>query len=128
MAATEPGQVIDHFAKYFNSGDLESLLRDLYEEDAILIPEPGPATAAGKAAIREVLNAFLAMNGSLQVLATTAVVHGDIALTHTRWRLEFPDGEPMESVTAEVVRRQPDGTWKYAIDNPWGGAVLDAIG
>ena len=33
MAATEPGQVIDQFAKFYNSGDLESLMRDLYEDD-----------------------------------------------------------------------------------------------
>jgi hypothetical protein len=31
----------------------------------------------------------------------------------------------MEGTTAEVVRRQADGTWRYAIDNPWGGVVLD---
>ena len=91
-------------------------------------PKPGPATASGKAAIREVLTAFLDMKGTLEVLATTAVVNGDIALTHTRWRLDVPGGEPMESVTAEVVRRQPDGTWKYLIDNPWGGSILEAIG
>ena len=35
-------------------------------------------------------------------------------LSQRRWK----------GVTAEIVRRQPDGTWKYAIDNPWGGAVL----
>jgi len=127
MAATEPAQVIDQFAKFFNSGDLESLMRDLYEDDAIIIPEPGPATVSGKPAIQEVLTAFLNMQGTLQVLATTAVVLGDVALTHTRWRLDIPGGDPIESVTAEVVRRQPDGTWKYAIDNPWGGAVLDAM-
>jgi len=25
-------------------------------------------------------------------------------------------------ITAEVVRKQADGTWKYIIDDPWGGA------
>jgi hypothetical protein len=30
----------------------------------------------------------------------------------------------MEHTSAEVTRRQPDGTWKYAIDNPYGGEVL----
>jgi ketosteroid isomerase-like protein len=59
-------------------------------------------------------------------LATTTIRSGDIALTHTRWRLDIPNADAMESVTAEIVRRQPDGTWKYAIDNPWGGSVLDA--
>ena len=33
------------------------------------------------------------------------------------------DGNPVDlrGSTAEVVRRQPDGTWKYAIDHPFGG-------
>jgi hypothetical protein len=30
----------------------------------------------------------------------------------------------MEHTSAEVARRQSDGTWKYAIDNPYGGEVL----
>ena len=46
--------------------------------------------------------------------------NGDIGLTHTHWRLDIPGSEAMEGVTAEIVRRQSDGTWKYLIDNPWG--------
>ena len=37
-----------------------------------------------------------------------AVINGDIALTST----QLPDG----SVTAEVARRQSDGTWLWIID------------
>jgi hypothetical protein len=37
-----------------------------------------------------------------------ALICGDLALTSTR----LPDG----SVTAEVARRQSDGTWLWAID------------
>jgi hypothetical protein len=37
-----------------------------------------------------------------------ALICGDLALTSTR----LPDG----SVTAEVARRQDDGTWRWAID------------
>ena len=125
MAAKEAGQVIEHFTTLFNSGDLEGLMRDLYEDDAVLIPEPGAVPASGKAAIREALQGFLDLKGTMMVVATTDVVKGDIGLTHTRWRLDIPGGEAMEAVTAEVVRRQSDGTWKYAIDNPWGGAILD---
>ncbi len=34
------------------------------------------------------------------------------------------DGNPVElhGTTSELVRRQPDGTWKYVIDHPFGGA------
>ncbi len=34
------------------------------------------------------------------------------------------DGNPVElhGSTAEVARRQPDGTWKYVFDHPFGAA------
>jgi ketosteroid isomerase-like protein len=36
--------------------------------------------------------------------------------------MEPQDGAPMqmEARSADVLRRQPDGTWRFVIDNPWG--------
>jgi ketosteroid isomerase-like protein len=33
-----------------------------------------------------------------------------------------PDGEPVQLAAnnADVLRRQPDGSWRFVIDNPWG--------
>lgn len=46
---------------------------------------------------------------------------GELALLRGEWRLRgtAPDGSPLElaSRTAEVVRRQPDGSWLYVIDH-----------
>jgi ketosteroid isomerase-like protein len=125
MGATEPAQVIEHFCKLFNSGDLDGLVESLYEDDAVFIPSPTDAPVSGRAGVADSLKGYLATGGKVSVLATTAVRKGDIALTHTHWRLDIPGAEAMEGVTAEIVRRQTDGTWKYAIDNPWGGAVLE---
>ena len=125
MGATAPEQVIQEFSKLFNSGDLDGLIENLYEDDAVFIPSPTDAPIRGKATVTEALKGFLGLSGTLSVLKTTTVQNGDLALTHTRWRLDIPGGDPLEGVTAEIVRRQPDGTWKYAIDNPWGGVVLD---
>src|SRR4029450_10309582 len=48
----------------------------------------------------------------------------DLALTTSKWVLEGigADGKParMEGQSAEVARRQPDGTWLFVIDNPYG--------
>ena len=45
-------------------------------------------------------------------------------MTTSKWVLEGtgPDGKPikMEGQSAEVARRQPDGTWLFVIDNPFG--------
>ena len=49
---------------------------------------------------------------------------GDLALIHTPWTMHMPNGSSSEGATAEVVRRQADGTWKYIIDNPDGTALL----
>ena len=126
MGATEPTQVIEQFMKYFNSADVDGLLDNVYEEDVVLVPAPGGDSISGKAAVREVLQGFLGMGGSMTLLGATAFQNGDIALTHSQWRLEVAGSDPMEATTAEVVRRQADGTWKYMIDNPWGGGVLGA--
>jgi ketosteroid isomerase-like protein len=50
---------------------------------------------------------------------------GNIALTQAKWSVNGTDadGKPvtMSGRSAEVVRRQADGTWLFVIDNPRGG-------
>jgi ketosteroid isomerase-like protein len=47
-----------------------------------------------------------------------------IAFTTSKWVLEGtgPDGKPLkiEGQSAEIARQQPDGTWLFVIDNPYG--------
>lgn len=126
MSATKPGQVIEKFVEYFNAGSLDDLVQDLYEDGAMLSAVPGADLASGKAAIREALQAFLALGGKMTLIHGTTFENGDIALTHNRWRIDIPDREALGGCTAEVIRRQADGSWKYAIDNPWGSSWLDA--
>ena len=49
---------------------------------------------------------------------------GELALLQGEWHLDgtAPDGSPLElsARTAEVVRRQPDGSWLYVIDHAFG--------
>jgi ketosteroid isomerase-like protein len=51
------------------------------------------------------------------------VEQGELALLSNRWWMTIGDLE-LSAATAEVARRQPDGTWKYAIDNPDAAGVL----
>jgi ketosteroid isomerase-like protein len=47
----------------------------------------------------------------------------DLALVYNDWRMSAKgrDGKPMERTgkAVEVVRRQADGTWRFAIDDPY---------
>jgi ketosteroid isomerase-like protein len=126
MGASEPAHVIDVWIKLFNSGDLDGLMSELYEDGAVLQAAPGTPSASGKEAVRAVIEGFLALKGTMSLLASETVVTGDLALCRDYWRLEVPGSDAMEGVTADVVRRQADGSWKYVIDNPFGGAPLAA--
>jgi uncharacterized protein (TIGR02246 family) len=125
MGVDDPRQMHEHFAKYFNSKDADGIL-SLYEDDAVILAAPGQP-AAGHDAIREALGGFIAMGGTVTFVAEAEpIINGDLALTHGRWRLDVEGAEPMESATAEVLRRGADGKWRYVLDNPWGTSILDA--
>jgi uncharacterized protein (TIGR02246 family) len=123
MSATEPEQIHRLFEQAFNAGDLEGLMA-LYEPEATLVPQPG-AVAEGSPAIRESLRWFLDRKGRITLDTKLVLRVGDLAYLSNRWSLTggtMPDGSPAElgATTAEVVRQQPDGTWRLVIDNAWG--------
>jgi uncharacterized protein (TIGR02246 family) len=128
MKVYNPEDMNSAFAEAFNSGDIESLL-SLYEPEAVLIPRPGQV-AEGAEAIRVALQELLALNGFMRSENRYALVHGDVALLRAEVHLvgTTPDGTPLEihNHTAEVVRRQQDGSWLYIIDHPYGADPPDA--
>lgn len=124
MKVYKPEDMNSAFAQAFNSGDIEALL-SLYEPDAVLVPRPGRAEVVeGVEAIRAALQELLALKGRMRSENQYALVHGDVALLRARVHLvgTGPGGErvEVENHTAEVVRRQPDGSWLYILDHPYG--------
>jgi uncharacterized protein (TIGR02246 family) len=123
MPVSDLKQLSHGFAAAANAGDLDALC-GFYADDAIFVGPDGH-TAAGKAAIREVLAGFLASKPSMQFTHEYVYESGDTALARGKWTLTStgPDGAPstMSGSSIEVVRRQPDGSWRYVIDHPWGG-------
>ena len=67
------------------------------------------------------------MDGQLDMTTQYTVVHGQVALLGNRWTMRIGDDE-MTATTTEVARRQPDGTWRYLIDNHDGASVLAGRG
>lgn len=110
------------FEELFNEGDIDGLV-GLYEADAALIVQPG-SVVTGKEGIRPALQGFLDLGGKISLDTKAVVEVGDLAYLTNRWSLvgTAPDGSDLEmgAVTAEVARRQDDGTWLYVIDNAIG--------
>ena len=124
MAVFDLKQLSREFSKAVNAGDLDAVC-ELYAADAIFIPAPGAEAVSGSAAIREVLAGFLASRPTLDFEHTDIFQAGDTALARGPWKLTStgPDGAPsvIAGNSLEVLRRQPDGSWRYVIDHPWGG-------
>ena len=122
MAARTPEDVDRLFAEALNAGNLDALVA-LYEPEASLSPAPGKQVS-GHAAIREALGQFVAAKPRMELSARVVAQSGALALCTARWKLVMTgqDGKPQEVAgqSLEVVRRQPDGRWLFAIDEPFG--------
>lgn len=122
MKVMEPQGINSAFEEAYNSREIERLVA-LYEPDAVMAPSPGKR-AVGNSAIREVLLRLLAIGGKMQCRNLYCIRVGSIALLQAEWSLSGtrPDGKPVElsSRTAEVVRQQEDGSWRYIIDHAFG--------
>jgi ketosteroid isomerase-like protein len=101
----------------FNGGDVDALMA-LYVDDAQMVRDDG-SVACGLDAIREIWAGFVALRGRITMRTRFAVEQGDIALLSNAWEFEGA-GLTLSATTAEVARRGSDGTWRYAIDNPFG--------
>jgi len=117
-----PEQVLESIVDGINTGNLDSLM-PLYEPGAAFAAQPG-TLAHGLPGVRGSLAAFIAMKGTLDLQVTRVLEAGDLALVAGAWSFTGtgPDGEPVKLTAhnADVLRRQPDGSWRFVIDNPWG--------
>jgi ketosteroid isomerase-like protein len=112
-AESEPAARPEDLGRYFveraNAGDVEGLVT-LYEPGAVLAFPPGRLTT-GHDEIRKVYADLLADRPSFSSAGQQpAIRNGDLALTSTR----LPGG----GATVEIARRQPDGSWRWVIDQP----------
>lgn len=75
--------------------------------------------------MRQSISGFLAMKPQIDIKVDKVVQAGDLALVYSSWTMKGkgPDGNDMQmsGKGREVARRQRDGNWLFAIDDPMGG-------
>lgn len=105
--ATEPNDLEIFFVERANAGDLEGLVA-LYESNAI-VANGDREVAIGLGEIRKFFVRFLANQPQLDPSKQApALYSGELALTSSR----LSNGD----ITAEVARRQSDGSWLWVVD------------
>jgi uncharacterized protein (TIGR02246 family) len=110
------------FEQHLNAGDLDAVMA-LYEAEARFVTESGE-TLIGRDQIRKVVGGLIEAKARLSSRVVKAVTVGDIAQLYSDFEGTMND-EAGKSVAIrgkaiEVLRRQPDGTWKLIVGDPNG--------
>ena len=127
MPAQKPEECDLLLLKALEQGDLDAAVA-LYEPTATFVVSPDQVVT-GQAGIREVMQGYIAAKATFNIDAVTAVpsVDGSVAVTRVKGSSTSPgpDGKPVTTPlhSVEVVRKQPDGTWLFIIDDPSGEGV-----
>ena len=108
--AQTPEDITRLFVERSNAGDADGVAA-LYEPDAVMAFPPGQFTV-GRDAIREFWASVLAESPHFELeQPLPTLISGDLALTST------PPKDDA-GARAQVVRRQPDGSWLRLLDRP----------
>ncbi|HEY7081339.1 MAG TPA: nuclear transport factor 2 family protein [Nitrososphaeraceae archaeon] len=117
-----PEEVLNSVVEGINTGNLNSLMT-LYEADACFASQPGQL-AKSPDGIRQSLSSFIDLKGKLDLKVNSVLQTSDLALVISEWSFSGTgsDGNPvnMTAKSADVLRQQSDGSWRFVIDNPWG--------
>ena len=115
MSAKSPEEICRLFQHYMAEGDIDSVL-SVYDPEAVFLNQSGEVKK-GEAGLRQELAPFAARKAVFNFDIKQVIQSGDIALMHTEWKVSSP--QQMSVYAIEVARRQPDGTWRWLIGDPF---------
>jgi uncharacterized protein (TIGR02246 family) len=126
VTAASPAHLMSLFAERAAAGDVDGLLA-LYEPAAVFEPQLG-SVLRGPAEICAALSGFAAMRPWIEYSGEAdCVIVDDIALVSNTWTVtgQLPGGgiHREGGVSADVLRRQGDGSWLILIDQPRGSVT-----
>ena len=115
MSAKSPEEICRLFQHYMAEGDIDSVL-SVYDPEAVFLNQSGEVKK-GEEELRQELADFAASKAVFNFDIKQVIQSGDIALMHTKWKISSP--QEMSVYAIEIARRQPDGTWRWLIGDPF---------
>ena len=118
---------VERMTAAFQSGAIDDVMK-LYAPGAGVAFEPG-VTVADPAVMRARFAQWAALAPKFEYGGHDVMVSEDVALHVAPWTMRGtgPDGSAVmqTGLSVAVLRRQRDGAWLIAIDNPHGQRLLD---
>ncbi|MBS0026462.1 YybH family protein [Chitinophaga sp. 22321] len=105
-------------AAAFNTGDVATVL-NMYDFDGIIVPEPGKPVS-GKDAFEEAIKSILSIRGTMEIKTVYCLQTGNLAVGRSEWNITDGEEVKVSAKGIELMRQQPDGTWKILIDHAFG--------
>jgi uncharacterized protein (TIGR02246 family) len=105
-------------AAAFNTGDVNTVL-SMYDFNGIIVPEPGKAVS-GREKFEEAIKAILSIKGKMEIKTVYCLQTGNLAVGRSEWNITDGQEVKIQSKGIEVMKQQPDGTWKIVIDHAFG--------
>lgn len=116
-AEMKPADIYTLYVQYSKEYDIEKL-GTLFDENALYIPGQGKAPVKGRAAIQQLLETYLGVLGTTEVISSTIHQNGDLAFAKTVWRMKVQSGFITGTAT-EVLRKTAKGKWVFVFDSPY---------
>ncbi len=109
-------------AAAFNTGDIATVM-NMYDNTGVIVPEPGKHVS-GKEQFEEAVRAILAIKGKMEIRTVYCIQTGNIAVGRSEWNITDGDEVKVSAKGIEVMKQQPDGTWKIVIDHAFGAEIM----
>ena len=105
-------------AAAFNTGNIATVL-SMYDFNGIIVPEPGKPVS-GKEKFEEAIKAILSIKGKMEIKTVYCLQTGNLAVGRSEWNITDGNEVKVSAKGIEVMKQQPDGTWKIVIDHAFG--------
>jgi ketosteroid isomerase-like protein len=105
-------------AAAFNTGNVDTVL-SMYDFNGIIVPEPGKPVS-GKEKFEEAIRAILSIKGKMEIKTVYCLQTGNLAVGRSEWNITDGQEVKISAKGIEVMKEQPDGTWKIVIDHAFG--------
>jgi ketosteroid isomerase-like protein len=112
-------------AAAFNTGN-PAIVLSMYDFNGIIVPEPGKPVS-GKEKFEEAIKAILSIKGTMEIKTVFCLQAGDIAVGRSEWNITDGNEVKIRAKGIEIMRQQPDGSWKIVIDHAFGAVENLAV-